>query len=221
MQHRETIDSYQHWVKEKEAQKNLLAQQAEELKEKISGLQKHVEVCTKARWVLSEVTRLTQEKIKGYIENLTTMAIQAVFDRDYRFVTDFRISRNKSECYFSVKEGDNEYTPKDDQGGGIIDVISFALRVVLYSLERPRSRNVIILDEPLKWTGKLMSKAGEMIKEVSNRLGLQVILVTHEPELAEIADKAFVVEQKDGISRVSVIGEEGQKSSRLKRRKRL
>ena len=110
---------------------------------------------------------------------------------------------------------------KDDEGGGLIDVISFALRVVLHSLETPQSRNVLVLDEPLKWTGKLMSKAGQMIKEISNRLGLQVILVTHEPELSEIADRSFFVEQVDGISNVTVMDEEAvQQSGRLKRRKR-
>lgn len=220
MQNREIIDNYQDWAKGREAQRDFLVRQVVELKEKMGELRKFVEVCTKARWVLSEVTRLTQEKVKGYIENLTTMAIQAVFDREYRFVADFKIARNKSECYFSVKEGVNEYVPKEEQGGGIIDVISFALRVVLWSLEKPRSRNVLILDEPFRFLGKLQEKAGQMVKEVAEKLGIQIIMITHDFELSEIADKSFFVEQKNGISKVVVVGEETKNMARLKRRKR-
>ena len=47
--------------------------------------------------------------------------------------------RNKLECRPVVMEGDYEYTAKDEMGGGIIDIISFAFRVVLWSLESPLS----------------------------------------------------------------------------------
>ena len=223
----EILQEYIGWLAGAKAKKALLSQQMEELENKVKILQGKVDVYIKARWVISEATRLTQERVKGYIESLTTMAIRAVYDSDFEFLVDFKISRNKSECFFSIKEDGYEYVPKDDDGGGLIDIISFALRIVLYSLEKPRRRNVIILDEPFKWTGKLMSRAGEMIKEISNKLGLQIILITHEPELAEIADKSFLVERKDGISKVSpvegsmVIGRINtpRQFKRLKRRK--
>ena len=217
----EVLQEYSRWFDEAKITQALLSKQKSDLQDQIEGLKGDIEIYIKARWVLSEVARLTQEKVKEYIETLTTMAIRAVFDSDFEFLVEFKISRNKSECYFSVKEDGFEYVPKDDDGGGLIDIISFALRVVLYSLEKPRSRRVIILDEPFKWTGKLMGRAGEMIKEISEKLGIQIIMVTHEPELSEIADRSFLVEKIDGISRVSVIGkEEIQHTEKLKRRKR-
>lgn len=219
------LQKYTQWLADAKVEKALLTQQAEELEEKVSILQEDVNTYSKARWVLSEVTRLTQERIKEYIESLTTMAIRAVFGGDFEFLVDFKISRNKSECFFFLKKDGYEYVPKDDEGGGLLDVTSVVLRIVLYSLEKPRKRNVIILDEPFRFLGRLTSKAGEMVKEVSKRVGMQIIMITHESELADLGDKSFLVEKVDGISKVTVVEEpmayrSGELKRRLKRRKK-
>lgn len=177
------------------------------------------EVFVKARWVLSEVARLTQERFKEKVETLVTTAIRAVFDRPFKFVLEFERKRNKLECRPVIKEGDVEYVPKDDMGGGIIDVLSFALRVVMWSLQRPRTRNVIVLDEPMKYVGKgeLLDRAGRMLREVSKGLGIQLILVTHEPQLIEIADRAYSVRHNGKKSVVDLV--KGEKPKRVRRRK--
>ena len=198
-------------------EKNSLLRLMEEKKSFIDKKEHDVGVLVKARWVLSEVARLTQERFKEKVESLATMAIRAVFDRPFDFVLEFERKRNKLECRPVVKEGDAEYVPKDDMGGGIIDVLSFALRVVLWSMQRPRSRNTIILDEPMKYVGKgeLLDRAGRMLREVSRGLGLQLILVTHEPQLIEIADRAYSVKHDGKRSVVELV-----KGGKLKRRRR-
>jgi len=187
----------------------------------LDAIKKDYENLVKARWILTEVAKETQIRFKEKVESLTTMAIQSVFDRPFRFVLEFERKRNKLECRPIVMEGDVEYVPKDDMGGGIIDVISFALRVVLWSLQKPRSRNTLILDEPMKYVGKgdLLDRAGQMLREVSHSLGIQLILVTHEPQLADIADMAYMVEHVKGRSVVKMIKGETPKM-KLKRRKK-
>ena len=39
----------------------------------------------------------------------------------------------------------------------------------------------------------LHHKAAEMLKEISEKLGLQIIMVTHSEELIEAADKVFTI----------------------------
>lgn len=155
----------------------------------------------KAKWVLTEVARLTQEKFKNRVEELMTYAIQSVFDRPFEFRLVFEIKRNKLECKPVIFENGIEFDdPEYDIGGGLVDIISFTFRVVLWSLENPRSRAVFILDEPMKHIGKgeLLIRAGKMLKEISDKLKFQLIIITHEPLLAEIADKKFEVSH-DGI----------------------
>jgi len=165
----------------------LIVQKKEEVKKKEEQILKH----EKARWVFTEVARLTQEKFEGRVNSLATMAIKSVFDRPFSFKLLFERKRNALECTPVVMEGENTYIPKDDMGGGIIDIISFAFRVVLWGMEKPRSRALLVLDEPFRFMGSLSTRAGQMIRELSNKLNLQFLIVTHEPELAAIGDSTY------------------------------
>lgn len=186
----------------------LFARSLKEKKKQAAQKKHQAEVLLKAKWVLTEVARLTQERFKGRVESLVTMAIKAVFDRPFGFELVFERKRNKMECkpiVYEILEGGGrvEYDdPKEDVGGSLIDVISFALRVVLWSLERPRRRSVIILDEPMKNMGKLTFLGGQMLKEVSRGLGFQLIIVTHDKRLARVADSVYLVKHNGVFSEV-------------------
>jgi DNA repair exonuclease SbcCD ATPase subunit len=59
------------------------------------------------------------------------------------------------------------------------------------------------LDEPLRFlSSDNQEKASRMIKELSQRLGIQFIIVTHESILASYADKVFEVSIRKGRSKV-------------------
>lgn len=192
--------------------------QLEDKEKELTSLKEKSNNLIKARWVLTKVAEQTQLRFKEKVESLVTMAIQSVFDRNFNFVLLFEQKRNKFECRPVVMENEVEYTPKDDMGGGIIDVISFALRVVLWSLQKPKTRNFLVLDEPMKYVGKgeLLERAGMMLREISHRLGIQLVLVTHEPQLAEIADTAYSVTHRSGKSFVELI--KGEVKSIAKKR---
>lgn len=195
-------------VTKKKAERALLITQRKEMQARVEQLKTDSENYTKARWILAEVAKETQKSFQVKVESLVTSAIRAVYEeRPLQFKLVFEQKRNKFECKPLVMEGDYEFDPKDELGGGIIDLISFAFRVVLWHLENPRSRNVFVLDEPMKFVGKgdLLMRAGRMIKEISHRLGFQIIMVTHEPELAEIADKAWSVDHDGTKSSLRLI----------------
>jgi DNA repair exonuclease SbcCD ATPase subunit len=66
---------------------------------------------------------------------------------------------------------------------------------------------VLILDEPFRYLSTdLQSKASEMLNEISERLGLQIIMVTHEEELVDEVDKTFRVRINKGKSTVEEAG---------------
>jgi DNA repair exonuclease SbcCD ATPase subunit len=91
----------------------------------------------------------------------------------------------------------------DAAGGGAVDVAAFALRVASWSMQRPRTRPVIILDEPMRFLSPdLQPKASDMLQELSQKLGLQFIIVTHEEELTQQVDKVFEVLKKGGVTNV-------------------
>ena len=178
-----------------------LATTRKQLKENRRQLMYHEQ----AREIIREVGLKTQQELQYHISDITTLALEAVFpESPYELVAEFVERRNKTECdlYFT-REGQKVH-PVDASGGGAVDVAAFALRVASWSMEQPRSRPVLILDEPLRFLSvDKQEKASQMIQEISKRLGIQFIIVTHEETLALDADKTFNVSIKNGRSKVS------------------
>jgi DNA repair exonuclease SbcCD ATPase subunit len=156
-----------------------------------------------AREIIREVALKTMSQISFHISDITSLALEAVFDNPYRLVTDFVQRRNKTECDLYFERDGNRVDPLSASGVGAVDIASFALRIASWSMNRPHSRNVIILDEPFKClSDNYQEKASQMVKELSEKLGLQFVIVTHNDILASYADRTFEVSIKNGISKV-------------------
>jgi DNA repair exonuclease SbcCD ATPase subunit len=164
--------------------------------------QKELEHLLMARELISMEAEETQKAFQQRINSLVTMVIRSVFvEREIDFRLHIERKKNRLEVKPVLIENDIEYDDiKFDFGGSMIDLISFALRVVLWSMQKPKSRAIFILDEPFKQIGKgiMLERAGKMVRELSERLGIQIILITHEKQLQEIADKAFHVDMING-----------------------
>jgi DNA repair exonuclease SbcCD ATPase subunit len=193
-----------------QANYRLLSGQLEDKKKQLFDLKKKVEIQTKARWVLTEVAQNTQQRFKDKVESLVTMAIQNIYDRPLQFHMEIERKRNKMECRLTVTEivngKERVYDDfEEDIAGGLIDVISFACRVVLWSLQTPRSRNVLILDEPMKNMGKLITLGGQVLREISHKLNFQLLIITHEEELMGIADRSYRVVHDGNKSHIQLV----------------
>ena len=160
-----------------------------------------------AREIVTEVIRLTQQKFKERVEPLVEMAVRSVFEKEYEFRLLFEKKRNQLECRPVIIENGIEKTPKSDLGGSVVDIISCALRVVLWAIEKPRIINMMLLDEPFKNLGQQeeLLLAGQVLKDVSKNLDLQLIVITHSPEFAEISDTVYQVENDGMESSVKLI----------------
>jgi DNA repair exonuclease SbcCD ATPase subunit len=157
-----------------------------------------------AKEIVREVGLKTQQQLQYHISDITSLALEAVFDNPYKLELEFVQRRNKTECDLYFVRDSNRIDPLSASGGGAVDVAAFALRIACWSLNNPHSRATIILDEPMKFVSEgLKDKASEMIKEVSKKLGIQIIMITHEPKFTVYADKTFEVSiNKNGVSKV-------------------
>uniref|UniRef100_A0A6M3IMJ5 Putative RecF/RecN/SMC domain contining protein n=1 Tax=viral metagenome TaxID=1070528 RepID=A0A6M3IMJ5_9ZZZZ len=154
--------------------------------------------------IIQTVAKLTQQELEIHVSELVSLALEAVFPRPYKLVLSFELRRNRSEADLLLEDGDgNRVRPMDAVGGGVVDVAAFALRIALWSLRNPRSRPTIILDEPMRFVSRdLQGRASAMMKEISKRLGIQFLIVSHEETICEAADKVFFISLRDGVSKV-------------------
>ena len=152
-----------------------------------------------AQTFLQKVAQETQEHLKFKIEDIVNLALETCFPNEYTFQLNFNISRGKTEAelVFLSQSSDRPIDPMNASGGGVVDIACFALRIASYVLEQGID-NVIVLDEPMKFVSKdLLDSAGEILKVLSTKLGLQIIMVTHENKFIDIADKVFEVKKDE------------------------
>ena len=153
----------------------------------------------KAQFIIQTVAQETQENLIYNIENVVTSALEAVFEDPYKFRVIFDVKRNKTECKQFFERNGQLINPLDSSGYGAADVASLALRVAAWSLSSPKKRPVFILDEPFKHLStELHEKASLMIKELSEKLKIQFIVITHVNQISKHSDKVFKV-TKNGL----------------------
>ena len=122
---------------------------------------------------------------------------------NYSFEMVDQIQRNKPETNFFIIENGRRRDLREDLGGGILDLVALCLRVVIWAIKSPRSAPVIILDEPLKFLDcERLDTAGAMINKLSEMLGVQFIIITHEEDLFDCANFHYRVTKVGDVSDV-------------------
>lgn len=147
------------------------------------------------RLLLGKVSDLARVRIKDHIEKTVTAALQMVVGRG-RFEIRLRdLGGQPAADWFVVsRQGDNDVVadPEDGRGGGVLDTVSIALRMCALELTQPKIDGPLILDEPGKHVSSgYIANLATFLRDYAERTGRQVIMVTHEDPIADIAHKAY------------------------------
>lgn len=139
---------------------------------------------SEASAILQEVSRVVQETIHSRLTNVVTRCLQAVFDESYEFDVQFENKRGQTEASFRLKRNGRSMDMMSSCGGGVIDIASFALRLVCLCMMRKRKRMLVVLDEPFRFlSAEYREKARDLILVLAKELKVQFIIVTHIQEL--------------------------------------
>ena len=148
--------------------------------------------------VAGELQNSVMEKITSIVQT----ALDATFP-DYMFRMEFVSRRDKTEVDMCVTDlQGNKQSILDGCGGGLKDIVSFALRVAVWSLDK-EAASVLILDEPFKFLSRGMRDAGaKLLGVLSHDLGIQFLVVSHVDEIVENADTVYTMKKgPDGVTR--------------------
>jgi len=153
--------------------------------------------------VIRQVAQATQQNLEYHISNIVTTALASVSPDYPEFAAEIDIQRGKTslQLYF-VDEGERS-KPLDASGGGALDIASFSLRQSFWSLNK--NRPTFILDEPFKFVSPdLQEKVSDMLKMISEKREVQIIMVSHADDINYSADKTFRVEKVGSESKVRI-----------------
>lgn len=187
-----------------EAIKNKLENNIERRNCDIKKLKRALKNTEEAHIILQTVAQQTQQELEYKVSEIVSFALSSVFYNPYEFKISFEIKRGKTEAnIFLIRDG-VQFDPLYGTGFGVVDIVSFALRLTLWNLKRPKSRNTIILDEPFKFVSVgLRSRVADMLSEISKKMNIQFIIITHMPEIIPDDAKIFNMENINGVSKIS------------------
>ena len=150
----------------------------------------------KAVEVLDFIQKSSNEMVKSKFEELVTNFIQFVTeDESYQFLVEFGKKGNIPIAEFKLKSPSSgeEFLPINEcSGGGIIDIVSIALRITV--MQFLDVEPLLMLDESLKGLSEnYQAKAVEFIKMLTTDLDYQVIMITHRQLVKDCFDNLIEI----------------------------
>jgi len=151
------------------------------------------EVYSKAVELLAVVQKVSQAKIKEGFEGIITHALQYVFENESSFELEFGRRGNLQELDFNLKKPGFEeaYDILDTESGGVIDIVSISLRLVLMEINTPKINGFLLIDEPFTGVSKdedYLPRARDFVQEIQQKLKRQIIIISHEAIFTESSD---------------------------------
>ena len=173
--------------------------QSQQAFEKAASRLQYIEA---AQALLQKVAQDTQMQLTFQIEDVVNTALDTCFPGEYKFHISFEIQRNKTEAKLVFTKNDYEIDPLKASGGGVVDVAAFALRIAAWTIGT--SNNTLIIDEGFRFLSRnLQPRAAEIMQEISEKLHVQFIQVSHSPDIIAQSDRVFTVALKKGVSQVT------------------
>ncbi len=162
---------------------------------KVATLKTEFEFIDRAGVVIGEALSLAQTSFIERVNPLVTELLRIITKDDM----EFRITIDNKPKFHIINNG-LIHSPKDDEGGGVKNIIGIALRIIFWLASNPRPRPTFILDEPFTHMdiGNL-DNISYILKMLSDKFGLQFIIVT---QLPLVGDKNFHIVKKDGKSEI-------------------
>ncbi|WP_367579283.1 ATP-binding protein [Shouchella patagoniensis] len=185
--------------------KKLLSDRLKKAEAELVEFEDTMDTYEKARILLQQSAEYARKQAKQQMETLVTNALQYVFGPLISFEIELEEhgSRAVAEMFVvSDYEGVKVKTkPQDSRGGGVVDIVTLALRVALMETTQPRQAGPLLLDEPGKHvSGEYTHYLYEFLKSLATMFGRQIVMITHNQHLTESGDKAFMVTIRDGLS---------------------
>lgn len=169
-----------------------------ELEESINVIRDNIDDYSKSIELLDLASSEAKVSVIEFLESIVSDALNFVFNMPYSFRILIKEEGRPSCDFFLVETVDGVeslQSPEESCGGGILDVIATVLKVSYACLyKNPGIKGPIILDEPSKMLSEEASaKYAEFLKKLCQKYNKQVLMITHNNTILNIADKQITI----------------------------
>lgn len=158
----------------------------------------HLIKCTA---VLDKLTQEVARKGVGRVEQVVTQGLQVVFGPNVSCILEKKEGARGTTYAIKLKvvtaQGEVIGDPMDSFGGGPVNITAFLFRVLM--IHRFKLARLLVLDETFNNVSREYLRAvSSLLKTLVEDHGYQILAVTHQPELAAQATKAYRVSGEIG-----------------------
>jgi len=162
--------------------KKLIEQEFDNLLKEVAVYKTRINYDPDVKLLLDILQKHEHEKSVGAYERLLSALLQDVLPGDRKVLMDLTTERGVSSLNITIKKGDNPpEDPYNGNGGSVSNVLSVGLRLI--ALVRSGKRRFMVLDEADCWIKPiLIPRFANVIQEMSERMGLQVLMISHHDD---------------------------------------
>lgn len=185
-----------------------LATTGKALVAEIEELSQLVDLHEKAAHVLTAIGEQRQDHAQRAIEGLVTQGLHAIFEEDISFHLVPGVRAKNPVVDFTVRSrmDDGSVVETDvlsARGGGLAAIVGFLLRLVRLLLTRAHQDAPLFLDETFAHvSAEYLPRLIAFLKDLVERTGVQIFLVTHDESFMDAADVIYRTELINGVTKV-------------------
>ncbi len=180
------------------AKRELLLKHKQNALDEKAEAENQIGIFDKVQILLQKTSEYARQQAKDRIESVVSEALNVVFGGNHVFIIELGIRAGQPVADYWLNDGTTVTKlekPDYDRGGGKVDIIALALRLAIGEMEGVTGP--LFLDE----VGKHVSKeyapnVAYFLKQYSAQFNRQIILITHNADLAEIGETSISVSRR-------------------------
>lgn len=204
------ISRLKEFVSRNEGMRDKLLEKLDINTNKLNNVDTEMELLEQVTILFQRTSVFAREQAKVQIESLVTKCLQYVFNTDIKFEIEIEELRNKANAeFYVITEYDDmmiRTKPELSRGGGVVDIVSLALRIAFLQIHKPPIDGPLLLDEPAKHVSdEYIYNLGDFLQQTSEMFNRQILMVTHNQHLAALGSKVYKVDLIKSASQLSAV----------------
>ncbi len=178
------------------------------LTSKITELEGEKTQLVKAAALIDKVIQIVSQNGIGKIESIVSDGMRRVFNDPTLTLVVEKKSQARGNVYRLLvqKDGGEPYDPMNSYGGGVVNVISFLLRIIL--IKRFRLAKLLVLDEQFNnVSAQYLPNVSAMLRTMTDNHGYTILAISHQKQLALTADKIYRLAEEGDLPRLEVVSD--------------
>lgn len=202
------INNLNDFISKQDGKRSQLLEIRQKEEKTLEFITRQYELLEQVMILFQKTSQFAREQAKSQIEILVTKCLQYVFESDMEFQIEIEELRNKPNAEFYIINDTADFflktKPEQSRGGGVVDIVSLALRISFMQTHKPSIEGPLILDEPAKHvSADYIYNVGDFLKQASEMFNRQIIMVTHNAHLAALSENSYRVQLLGTTSEVS------------------